>query len=91
VNTQRGADEARVDRKVGVEMGVTEKDAIGIGPAGIRRIDLLGLEILDGDHAILWRGHCGAITHCQTDHGRHHHQSEAGTSAFRDLQFRHPS
>ncbi len=68
-----------------MEMGVTEKHAVGIGSADIRRIDFLRLKIFNRDHAILWRGNYGATAYDQTDSCKCYRWSDAGKSAIRGL------
>jgi hypothetical protein len=55
VNIERCAHETGVEGKIGVEMGVAEQNLVRIGATCIRRIDLLLLEILNRDRAVLWR------------------------------------
>ena len=49
VRVQRGSDQPRVERDVSVRVHVAEKHLVGVGPPGVRRVDLLLGDIVLGN------------------------------------------
>ena len=51
-HAQRGSYEARVGRKLGVEVSIASVDPVRIGPAGVARVNFLLREIFGGDRKL---------------------------------------